>query len=403
MTISNPVLNVTTAELIKSINEAATKRAPKISPAADYSRKGRAASRGFDDKSLKIARELSIKAEANLTAFCSITGLPVDCDLPPMAGFGLATIHPLAFNCRAMLDHPEYIAKLNNAHLAGLIIGLLVESDKISIKANSNPFFTRAKLEVVASRNKLLDIVEWIANSLLVTQLYYPKLVTGHSELTLDSLQEWMEWTYSIEVYSFAGSKLTPAEALGAVEKATKVKAPKRLKIEATEIKRLGRQFDSSVSELVAALLLTEQDVIPSKVANNISFILKGKVSTASSKIDNLLATIATVEELADTAQDLIDYREAAAKAVASNATELDDLLDAVLEAESAPATETVEEAVEETSVAVEVESPIAEKAPVTDLSKILPSTEAIIASQTKLTFKEKLALAKLVASKESK
>lgn len=394
MTISNPVLTVTTAELIKATTEAAAKRAPKISPAADYSRKGRAASRGFDDKSLKIARELSIKAEANLTAFCSITGLPVDCDLPPMAGFGLATIHPLAFNCRAMLDHPEYIAKLNNAHLAGLIIGLLVESDKISIKSNSNPFFVRAKLEVVASRNKLLDIVEWIANSLLVTQLYYPKLVTGHSELTLDSLQEWMEWTYSIEVYSFAGSKLTPAEALGAVEKATKVKAPKRLKIEATEIKRLGRQFDSSVNELVAALLLSDQDVIPSKVANNISFILKGKVSTASSKIDNLLATIATVEELADTAQDLIDYREAAAKAVASNATELDDLLDAVLEAEAAPV-----EAVAETSI----ESPIEEKAPVTDLTQLLPSTEAIIASQTKLTFKEKLALAKLVASKESK
>lgn len=382
MTISNPVLTVTTAALIKAID-----RAPKINPAADYSRKGRAASKGFNDKSLKIARELSIKAEANLTAFCSITGLPVDCDLPPMAGFGLATIHPLAFNCRAMLDHPEYIAKLSNAHLAGLIIGLLVESDKISIKTNSNHYFVRAKLEVVASRNKLLDIVEWIANSLLVTQLYYPKLVTSHTELTLDSLQEWMEWTYSIEVYSFAGSKLTPAEALGAVEKATKVKAPKRLKIEATEIKRLGRQFDASVNELVAALLLSDQDVIPSKVANNISFILKGKVSTASSKIDNLLATIATVEELADTAQDLIDYREAAAKAVASNATELDDLLDAVLEAEEAPV-----EA--ETVAPVEaVESPIAEKAQ--------RPVEAV--EQTKLTFKEKLALAKLAAAKESK
>ena len=387
MTISNPVLTATTAALIQTVD-----RAPKINPAADYSRKGRVASKGFDDKALRIARELSIKAEANLTAFCSITGLPVDCDLPPMAGFGLATIHPLAFNCRAMLDHPEYIAKLNNAHLAGLIIGLLVESDKISIKSNSSPFFVRAKLEVVASRNRLLDIIEWIANSLLVTQLYYPKLVTGHTELTLDSLQEWMEWTYSIEVYSFAGSKLTPAEALGAVEKATKVKAPKRLKIEATEIKRLGRQFDSSVNELVAALLLSDQDVIPSKVANNISFILKGKVSTASSKIDNLLATIATVEELADTAQDLIDYREAAAKAVASNATELDDLLDAVLEAttELAP-------------VEAVVESPIAGNAQVEAVTVEALETAAVIVEQTKLTFKEKLALAKLVAAKESK
>lgn len=389
---------MTISNLIKATNEAATKRAPKINPAADYRRRGRTASKGFNDKSLKIARELSIRAEASLTAFCSITGLPVDCDLPPMAGYGLATVHPLAFNCRAMLDHPEYIAKLNNAHLAGLIIGLLVEADKISIKSNSNPFFTRAKLEVVASRNKLLDIIEWIANSLLVTQLYYPKLVTGHNELTLDSIQEWMEWTYSIEVYSFAGSKLTPAEALGAVERATKVKAPKRLKIEATEIRRLGRQFDSSVNELAAALLLSEQDVIPSKVANNISFILKGKASTASSKIDNLLATIATIEELVDIAQDLIDYREAAAKAVASNATELDDLLDAVLEA-TPEATAPVESPIAETVEAVEeasIENPIAGNARVE-----APAPESV--EEPKLTFKEKLALAKLSATKESK
>lgn len=363
-----------------SIDSIAARRIPNIVPATGKPSSRIIATKGFDSKAVKIARELTLEAEANLTAFCSITGLTVSTDMPANLGFGIATIHPIAFNCRTLLEQPAYIAKLSNAQLAGFILGLLAEQDKIIIKKGSNAYFTRAKLEVIASRNRLLDIIEWIANSLMVTKLYYPKLVTSHTELTLDSLQEWMEWTYSIEVYSFAGSKLSPTDNPSEVERATKVKAPKRLKVSDTALRRLNRGFDSTLKDLATLLEAHTTDSIPTKVAINIEHILKGKASTESSKIDNLLATMLLDSVLASTVQSLIDYRNAVARAVEANSTVLDDLVDAAL-----------------TDLATE-EQPVGE--PILEATSLeeAPSLAPTLEEAPKLTFRERLELARAAA-----
>lgn len=294
--------------------------------------KARIPTKGFDSKAAKIAARLTLEASSNLTCFCSITGLSIATDLPPSFDFTLATLHPLAFNGRKLLAQPDYIRSLNNAQLAGLILSLLAEADKIVIPSTSNAYLVRAKLETICSKNKLLDIIEWIANSLLVTRLYYPKLTAHHSELSLESLDEYMEWTYSIETYSFGGSAFEPSQDLEAFERKTKVKAPKRLKLESldSKIKRLNKSFNSSLAELSALLLESKQTTIPAPLASSLRKVLKDKVDEPNSKIDAMLAAALNEPDLADCVQDLIDLRAAAKAARADHGTNLDALLQTI-------------------------------------------------------------------------
>lgn len=342
--------------------------------------KARLEAKGFDDKAAKIAKRLLIEATGNLTAFCSVTGLPIQTDMPASLEFTLSTIHPMAYNGRKLLQQPAYIKELNNAQLAGLILSLLTEANKLSISPKSNAYLVRAKLEAIATKNQLLDIIEWIANSLLTTTLFYPTLAAHHDTLTLESLQEYMEWTYSIETYSFAGSV---GELIK--EPKTKVKAPKRLVTSDGDSKarRFNRQFNSSLTDLIEAFAETTQDVIPSKVVVNLSGLLKGKVEDANPKLDGLLkACLEVGGEVKAIAQDMLDYRAAARAARETQAHSLDDLIDDYLKADT-PSVE--EEAQDQDQDQVEeVEE------------------EAQVEEQTKeLTFLEKLALAKAQATKK--
>ncbi len=277
---------------------------------------------------LAVARKLTLEACNQLTVWCPITGLTVETGLPASFDITISSLHPMAYNGAKFLDHPAYIKTLSNKELSGLILTLLAEAGKISISPKSNAYLVRAKLEVVATRNDLLDIIEWIANSLYVTTLHYPPFKTCHSTLTLDTLREWMSWTYSIETYSFGGSTFELESVEG-----SKVKPPKALSIESMDakIKRLNKQFNSSVKELVAAYFNHNgTTVVAEKIINNLSPLLKDKVNDPNPKLDSLLATIATEEspEIVEAANDLISLREAAAKA-ASNANEL---LDSAIE-----------------------------------------------------------------------
>ncbi len=277
---------------------------------------------------LAVARKLTLEACNQLTVWCPITGLTVETGLPASFDITISSLHPMAYNGAKFLDHPAYIKTLSNKELSGLILTLLAEAGKISISPKSNAYLVRAKLEVVATRNDLLDIIEWIANSLYVTTLHYPPFKTCHSTLTLDTLREWMAWTYSIETYSFGGSTFELESVEG-----SKVKPPKALSIESMDakIKRLNKQFNSSVKELVAAYFNHNgTTVVAEKIINNLSPLLKDKVNDPNPKLDSLLATIATEEspEIVEAANDLISLREAAAKA-ASNANEL---LDSAIE-----------------------------------------------------------------------
>lgn len=334
---------------------------------------------------LDVARELTLEASRQLTVWCPITGLTIETGLPASFDITLSSLHPMAYNGAKFLDYPAYIKTLSNKELSGLILTLLAEAGKISISPKSNAYLVRAKLESISTRNNLLDLIEWIANSLYVTTLHYPPLKASHTDLTLDSLKEWMTWTYSIETYSFGGSTFELESVEG-----TKVKPPKALSIESMDakIKRLNKQFNSSVKELVAAYFTySGTTVVAEKIINNLSPLLKDKVNDPNPKLDSLLATIATEDspEVVDAANDLISLREAAAKA-ASNANELLDsaIEDAFLSlssAEEAPNPDTIDK-------------PAPAPAPVVE-AKVEAKVE-----EKKLSFAERLAA--LAAKKES-
>lgn len=335
---------------------------------------------------LDVARKLTLEASRQLTVWCPITGLTIETGLPASFYITLSSLHPMAYNGAKFLDHPAYIKTLSNKELSGLILTLLAEVGKISISPKSNAYLVRAKLESISTRNDLLDLIEWIANSLYVTTLHYPPLKASHTTLTLESLKEWMEWTYSIETYSFGGSTFELESVEG-----SKVKPPKALAIESmdSKIKRLNKQFNASVKELVAAYFSHNgTTVVAEKIINNLSPLLKDKVNDPNPKLDSLLETIATEDstEVVDAANDLISLREAAAKA-ASNANELLDsaIEDAFLSlssAEEAPNPDTLDKPAPAPAPAPVVEAKVEEK---------------------KLSFAERLAaLAALAAKKES-
>ena len=275
-------------------------------------------------KAATIAKQLVDKAiTEGAICYCPITGLPVSHDLPPSIDVLMINCHPLAINAIRLLDHPAYIKELNNAQLAGLILGLLAESDKISISPKSNAFLVRARLETIASRNQLLDIIEWIANSLLTTKLYYPKLATSHDKLTIEALDEYMAWTYSIEVYSFDGSK------------PELVKAPKPLAVvsPATKVNRLSKSFDSSLTELVQAIdycpdtTIEVVEATSEAILLNLSPLLKGKATDHNSKLDGLLAALAPIYGIADIVADMQNYRKAISQLVGTQSTAIESVL----------------------------------------------------------------------------
>lgn len=227
------------------------------------------------DRASLVAKGLVKQMQAEASFFCPMSGLVAPSGgLPSNLGYFMAVYHPIAFNCWAICDQPEYIKQLDNAQLSGLILACLSDLGKINYgrgDAATNAYLVRAKLEVVCNRNRLLDLLEWIQNSLSQTTIYYPPFNTNHSSLTLQSLQEWMDWTYSIEVYAFEGSEASP------------IKQPKKLApVSAeTQIKRLNSGLASSW-----ATLLVEQD----------GWLAKGFIAKAS-KYAKTLATAAPVVE----------------------------------------------------------------------------------------------------------
>lgn len=289
------------------------------------------------DKAVAIAKRLVNRAILDgAICYCPITGLPVSHDLPPSLDVLMINCHPLALNAIRLLDSPQYIASFSNEQLAGLILGLLAEANKISISPKSNALLVRAKLEAIASRNNLLDIIEWIANSLLTTKLYYPTLSVSHDSLTIESLEEYMAWTYSIEVYSFGGSK------------PDKIKEPKALAVTnpATKVKRLTKAYAASLAELVdeletspAAAIAAIEVTSPAIVAN-LNALLRGKADAPSSKLDNLLTALTMAEPIADIIADLINYRATIASLAGAQTTAIESLITDYLEPATAPATQ---------------------------------------------------------------
>ena len=323
ITPANPVLN---ADIAAQLN---------ITPATTLKAKQTRPRPTTGDKAATIAKSLVDKAIIDgALCYCPITGLLVSHDLPPSLDVLMINCHPLAINAIRLLDHPAYIQQFDNGQLAGLILGLLAEVDKISISPRSNAFLVRAKLETIASRNQLLDIIEWIANSLLTTKLYYPKLAISHDKLTIQALDEYMAWTYSIEVYSFDGSK------------PELVKAPKPLAVvsPATKVNRLSKSFDSSLDELVQAIdscpdtTIEVVEATSEAILLNLSPLLKGKAADPNSKLDGLLAALSSIEAIADIVADMQNYRQAISQLVGTQTTAIESILADYMEApEPAP------------------------------------------------------------------
>lgn len=320
MTITNPVL---TADIAAQLN---------ITPAANLKANQTRPRPTTNAKAVAIAKQLVDKAIIEgAICYCPITGLPVSHDLPPSIDVLMVNCHPLAINAIRLLDHPAYIQQLDNAQLAGLILGLLAEANKISISPRSNALLVRAKLEAIASRNQLLDIIEWIANSLLTTKLYYPQLATSHDKLTIEALDEYMTWTYSIEVYSFDGSK--PEQ----------VKAPKPLAVisPATKVNRLSKSFDSSLVELVQAIdycpdtTIEVVEATSDAILINLSPLLKGKATDPNSKLDGLLAALGSIAAIADIVADMQNYRKAISQLVGTQSNAIESVLADYIEADT--------------------------------------------------------------------
>lgn len=199
-------------------------------------------------------RELTTTMGAAFTAFCPITGLPVTFhDLPPLPAYDVPIYHPFSLNALSFLDVPSYIGKLSNSQLAGLILGLLDAAGKLSFKRGTTAMLARLKIELVLERNHLLDFIEWIANSLLKTQLYYSPLIIDYKSLNLLTLADYMDSTYSLETYSFEGS--TP-------ELITEVAPPKQWNLSDFDKvqKRLDKAIYSTWTELKSELLEQPRD-----------------------------------------------------------------------------------------------------------------------------------------------
>lgn len=334
-------------------NNALASNAPLALNIEPNSKRKRPAS---NEKAVKIAKRLVTEATTErATCYCPITGLNVMHDLPPSIEVTLISMHPLAVNGIRLLETPSYILELNNEQLAGLVLALLSEANKVTISPKSNAYLVRAKLEAIATRNQLLDIIEWIANSLLTTQLYYPTLHLDHAKLTLEQLAEYMEWTYSIETYAFDGSKGTP------------VKAPKPLVVTSPEarIKRLNKQFNSTLALVIDAidycpdLTLIVAEEVGDKVLVNLKPLLQNKVDDPNTKLDGLLNRLLPIAELADDIQDMLNYRATAKSLLSNQADAIESMLEDYLPT-TAPATPaTNAEATTEVESKPEVESKV--------------------------------------------
>lgn len=371
-TTTNPVLNFEIAAAIKANNAATATKAvtnkdakafaelnPELTSELyamwaaqgsidlfDYSKKSAPKPtrtvRPSNSKVVEVSRRLAVEANASLSCLCPISGLTTNSDLPSANGFFIPAVHPIALNALAVMEQPAYINLLSDAQLAALILSLLAAMDKITITANSNAYLVRAKLETIADRSKMLDIIEWIANSLLVTTRYYPKFTTSHSTLTLESIDEYMEWTYSIEVYSFQGSdyEAVSREDLAALESKTKVKRPKRIKEETSEAKtkRLTRSFNRLIPSLVEEVTnsIAVVDSLPAKLISNLATILKDGATNTSPAIDELIELLTSTADATDSADllttvvELAELREAAQYSIRAASEDLLALFDSI-------------------------------------------------------------------------
>lgn len=272
-------------------------------------------------RSALIAADLVRKMESEASLFCPLSGLVAPAGgLPAHVGYYMTAYHPLAFNCWAICDQPAYVAKLSNEHLAGLVLACLNDLGKINYGRGdkaTNAYLIRAKLEVVCNRNRLLDLLEWIQNSLGQTTIYYPPFQTNHKDLTLQSLQDWMDWTYSIEVYAFEGSEATP------------IKQPKTLApVSAdTQIKRLNSSLFGSWTTLLLEQEGWLSDAFVAKAAK-----YSKTLATAAPVVERMLAALMAqaeeagcaqaIEEAADFISEVEEARELAASI---QAKQLDD------------------------------------------------------------------------------
>lgn len=333
----NPVLPAALAALIQTT--VAAPEAAQVSPASQWNqttaealssqRKLEALGRKDElkrkdklpSRSALIAADLVRKMTNEASLFCPLSGLVAPSgDLPAHLGYYMIAYHPIAFNCWAICDQPEYVAKLSNAQLAGLVLACLNDLGKINYgrgDKSTNAYMIRAKLEVVCNRNRLLDLLEWIQNSLSKTTIYYPPFQTNHKDLTLQTIQEWMDWTYSIEVYAFEGSEATP------------IKEPKTLAPVSpdTQIKRLNSSLFGSWTTL-----LLEQDGWLSD-----GFVAKAAkysktLATAAPVVERMLAALmvaaeeAGSEQAIEEASDFInEVNEARELAASIQAKQLDD------------------------------------------------------------------------------
>lgn len=227
-----------------------------------------------------IANKLVLRMEAEASIFCPISGLTAPAGgLPSTMGYYLTAYHPIAFNCWAILEQPAYVASLSNELLAGLVLACLTDLGKINYGRGdkaTHAYLVRAKLEAIASRDQLLDLIEWIQATLTQTTIYYPPFTTDHLSLTLASLEEWMTWTYSIEVYAFEGSA------------PTLIKEPKKLApVSAdTQLKRLNAGLFEEWTNL-----LLDVDFLPKAFKDKAAKLVK-QLATGGPVVNKMLAAL---------------------------------------------------------------------------------------------------------------
>lgn len=149
-------------------------------------------------KAQAVAREWALKTEAEATILCPITGLQVVSDLPATDNNFLVCTHPIVFNALAICTKQEYINKLSDTQMAGLILALLNTVNKLSIDVASNAFAINIRLRTVFTRAELQEFAEWIYDNLIRTNAYYPAMQLHHAEINKSTIENYTNWIASI-------------------------------------------------------------------------------------------------------------------------------------------------------------------------------------------------------------
>lgn len=149
-------------------------------------------------KAEAIGRQLELRTEAEATVICPISGLIVPSDLPPTDNAFLVCAHPIVFNALAIIDSNEYVNKLSESQLAGLILAMLHTLGKGSISPKSSAFAVNVRMQALFKKEELLEFAAWVFDNLGRTNAYYPPIELSHETMHKGTFLEYTNWVANL-------------------------------------------------------------------------------------------------------------------------------------------------------------------------------------------------------------